>query len=205
MRRRNINAYSRFVAWAKIILPLTGLAILSGLFLFSETSAPDLPVGITKAELNDFASKQRITNPRFAGMTTSGIAIQLSAAEASPDSRDATAYTANDLHAKIEMPDGATIAITALRGTIDSISRFAQLTDEISLTTSDGYVAKTFGLRFSLDQLDITSQGEITAKGPLGLIKAGGLQIISETSGKRGDSGGYVLLFKDGVKLIYKP
>ncbi len=205
MRRRNINAHSRFVAWAKIILPLIGLTILSGLFLFSDTGSPGLPLGISKAELKDFASKQRITNPRFAGMTPSGIAIQLSAAEASPDNRDGTAYTANDIHAKIETADGSTVSISALRGTVNSISRIAQLTDEISLTTSDGYVAKTFGLSFSLDQLDIKSQGEITAKGPLGLIKAGGLHIMSETSDKAGDSGGYVLLFTDGVKLIYTP
>jgi lipopolysaccharide export system protein LptC len=205
MRLRKINAYSRFVAWAKIILPLIGLGILSALFLFSDTGEPNLPIGMTKAELKDFASKQRITNPRFAGMTTAGVAIQLSAAEASPDNRDATAYTANDLHAKIETSDGATVVIVAQRGTIDSISQIAQLTDNISLTTSDGYVAKTPGLSFSLDRLDVESQGKITAKGPLGLIEAGRLHITADSVNEQGNSTGYVLLFKDGVKLIYTP
>lgn len=202
---RSSNFYSRFVSWAKIILPLIALAILSSLFLFSKSIDPSLGVRLLEGDLQDFAKKERITKPRFAGMTPSGIAIELSAVEASPRLIGGPAFDAVDLSTNIEMPDGATIDIVAKRGTVDSTTNLAELTDGIILTTSYGYVAKTHGLTFSLDKVEIHSQGEITATGPIGDVTAGELHLQLEETKNPDDKPGYLLIFKNGVKLIYKP
>ncbi len=199
------NLYSRFVSLAKIILPLIGLAILSSLFLFSKSNEPGSGIRLSDADLSEFASKERITGPRFAGMTPSGIAIQLSADQASPATDGGHAFNASDLRAKVEMPDGATIDIQANRGEVNSLTKQAQLTDGITLKTSLGYVATAHGLTFALDKLDIQSQGELTAVGPLGEISAGNLHVTAQTTKGLENPTGYLLVFQNGVKLIYKP
>ncbi len=205
MSARNTNYHSRLVAWTKIILPLVALAILSSLFLFSKTNDPGKGVRLFDGDLTEFASKERITGPRFAGMTPAGVAIQISALEASPRETGGPAFDALELNAKIEMPDGQVVDVVAKRGSIDSLANTAQMTGGITLETSGGYVAKTFGLTFALDKLDIQSQGEITADGPLGSVRAGGMTLKTSTPQGPDELPGYDLVFKNGIKLIYKP
>jgi lipopolysaccharide export system protein LptC len=99
MVARSLSTHSRIVAWTKIVLPLAALAILSSLFLFSKTNDPGKGVRLFDGDLAEFASKERITGPRFAGMTPSGVAIQISAREASPRSTGGPAFDAFDLNA----------------------------------------------------------------------------------------------------------
>jgi len=205
MAARVDNRYSRFVVWAKIILPLIGLAILSSLFLFSRSYETGNPAGLFDGDIADFANKERISGPRFAGSTQSGAAIQLSADEASPSVSTPGAFDAHRLTAEIEFPDGQALGVTAESGFVDSINKTAVLSGGIVLTTSYGYVAKSDGMTFALDRLDIRSKGEITATGPLGMITAGQLIMRQDGTNPVDGSPEYVLIFKNRVKLIYKP
>ena len=199
------NSYSRFVAWSKIILPVASLAILSSLFLFSKSNDPSQGTPMTDAALKDFAAKERITEPRFAGMTPAGVAIQIAAKEASPRATGGPVFDATNLTAHIEMPSGATIDVEANQGSIDPLRELAELTGGITLETSLGYVAQTEGLRFALDRLDIQSAGKITATGPLGAVSAGGMHLMLDPASKDENAPGYLLVFKNGVKLVYQP
>ncbi len=197
--------YSRFVILAKITLPLVALATLSSLFLFSKTNDSGSTIRLTDADLAEFASAERITGPRFAGMTPGGVAIQLSAKEASPRIDGSPAFDATDLRALVELPDGETINVVATRGTVDSGTMSAMLTDRITLKTSYGYTADTQGLEFALDKVDIKSQGAISATGPLGTITAGNLFLGLEDKDDTSTQPGLVLVFKNTVKLVYTP
>jgi lipopolysaccharide export system protein LptC len=205
MATRNLTTHSRLVAWTKIILPLAALSILSSLFLFSKSNDPGKGVRLFDGDLAEFASKERITSPRFAGMTASGVAIQISANEASPRSTGGPAFDATDLKANIEMPDGSFVNVVAARGSIDSLNMMSELTGGITLETSDGYVAKTFGLEFALGKLDIKSQGEITATGPIGTVSAGQMELRLSAPVTKDMPASYDLVFKNGIKLIYTP
>ncbi|MFT5160558.1 MAG: lipopolysaccharide export system protein LptC [Paracoccaceae bacterium] len=205
MVARSLSTHSRIVAWTKIVLPLAALAILSSLFLFSKTNDPGKGVRLFDGDLAEFASKERITGPRFAGMTPSGVAIQISAREASPRSTGGPAFDAFDLNARIELLDRSFVDVVAQQGSIDSLNQLAELTGGITLITSDGYVAKTFGLSISLDKLDISSQGEITAIGPIGDVSAGSMQLQLSDQYDTSEQQGYDLVFKNGIKLIYRP
>jgi len=199
------NRYSRFIVWAKIILPLIGLAILSSLFLFSQSKKPGSVPGLSIDETKTFADKEHITGPRFAGMTPSGIAIQLSASEASPRPGETGAFDASDLKANIAFPDGKQLNITAKTGRVNANDQMAELVGGILLQTSTGYVAKTAGIRIALDRLDVRSLGPITASGSFGNISAGQMVLTMQPSEVKGASPGYVLVFNNHVKLLYQP
>ncbi len=205
MAARNLSTHSRLVAWSKIILPLAALAILSSLFLFAKSKDPERGLRLFNGDLAKFASKERITGPRFAGMTPSGVAIRISASEASPRGVGELIFDATDLKANIEMPDGSFVDVVAVRGLIDSTNMMSELTGGITLETSGGYVAKTFGLTFSLDRLDIQSQGGISATGPIGKVSAGSMVLRLADPVNKGDPASYDLVFKNGIKLIYTP
>ncbi|MBZ0130342.1 MAG: hypothetical protein K8F59_14645 [Rhodobacteraceae bacterium] len=205
MTPRRENLYSRFVAAAKIALPLMALAILSSLFLFSKSRDPAAGVQLLDSDLMDYAQKERITAPRFAGLTPSGVAIQIAAREASPRPTGGPSFDAFDLLARVEAPDGGVINVTAATGSIDSLAMMSELSGGIVLDTSYGFVAETHGMTFALDRLDIRSQGRITARGPLGQLEAGEMHVYLRDTGDDDTTAGYVLDFKRGVKLVYKP
>lgn len=205
MATQSIHLYSRFVGFAKIVLPLAALAILSSLFLFSKTNDPGKGLRLFDGDLSEFASKERITAPRFAGMTPSGVTIQISAEEASPRGTGGPAFDATDLFARIEMPDGNVVEVIAPLGSIDGLTDMSELTGGIILKTTGGYYAKTHGLTFALNALDIASQGEISATTPIGDMQAGQMTLSLAKPTHDDEEPSYDLVFKNGVKLIYKP
>lgn len=186
-------------------MPLAAIAILSSLFLFSKSRDAGDGVHLYDGDLTEFASKERITSPRFAGMTPSGIAIQVSATEASPLKTGGPSFDATDVVAVVNMPDGEKIDVIAKKGLIDALNNNAELTGGIILKTTDGYIAETFGMTFALSRLNIKSQGEITATSPFGMIKAGSMSIKSVTLPSGDTATGYDLMFSNGIKLVYKP
>ncbi len=199
------NLYSRFVAWTKIILPLAALAILSSLFLFSRSFDPSKGAQLFNGNLAEFARKQRITAPRFAGMTSDGVAIRISAREASPRDSGSSVVDATDLRANINLPNGDTVDVIAASGAVEPLENRALLTGGITLSTSFGITAKTRGLIFALDRLDIRSQGRIEAMTPRSDITAGQFELRLDDRQKTGKPRGYVLVFKDGVRMVYRP
>ena len=78
------NAYSRFVAWVKVILPLLALALLSTLFLFSRTPAPNRAIPFANVDVEELAREQSLGRPRFAGTLSDGREVIFTADRATP-------------------------------------------------------------------------------------------------------------------------
>jgi lipopolysaccharide export system protein LptC len=53
----------------------------------------------------------------------------------------------------------------------------------------------------ALNRTSLISEGPVTALGPVGTIDSGSMEMRQDTS----EDGTYLLVFKDGVKLLYKP
>jgi len=81
--RLDDNTYSRVVAWAKVLLPLLALALLSTLFLVARTVDPAQKLPFADIDVDAIAREQRIGAPKFNGVTKEGTAISLSADSAS--------------------------------------------------------------------------------------------------------------------------
>ncbi|MGB8624422.1 MAG: hypothetical protein WCD16_16550 [Paracoccaceae bacterium] len=195
------NRYSRFIALAKIVLPLAALGLLSTLFLFSHRVDPTRPVREGNVDVGELAREQRITAPTYSGVTRDGTAISISAATATPDLAAPGRGSAAEMTARLDFADGDHAEIASARGAVDTEAGHAILSGGVKITTTSGFEISTESLTAALDRTSVVSESTVNAKGPMGTLTAGQMRI--EASGA--DDGGYVLLFKQGVKLVYHP
>lgn len=193
------DAYSRLVAWLKILLPIAALAILSTLFLLSRSIDPMQAVPYADVDVDDLMREPRVTAPNYAGVTGDGTAIRISAETARPDPAHPARFTASLLTADVETPDGAATKISADRGSVDGDAGQVTLQGAVLLTNSLGYRVTAATLSIALDQTLVSADAGIFADGPFGHIAAG--QMVM----RQAASGTYVLVFNGGVKLLYDP
>lgn len=192
---RRKGFHSKAVALAKVILPLLALALLSTLFMVSRSINPDDAIPFADVDVQDRVREPRMTAPTWSGVTRDGAALTVTAADARPQSGGATA---TGVQARLETPDGQTTRFDAAQAELDQKAGTLQLSGGVRLQTPQGMQVETQALTALLDQTEVTAPGSITAKGPLGELTAGGMRLTN------GDKG-HVLLFQNGVKLIYLP
>ncbi len=195
----------RLIAWARIVLPLLGLAILSSLFLFARSYSPEDGVNLLRPDIDAYTQDERITAPRFSGMTETGVTVQISAAAGRPRVAEGGGFDADELRARLVMPNGTRIDIFAPKGAVRPQRRQALLTGGITLVTSDGTTAVTKGLILSTTRMDARSQGQVVVTTPQARIEAGEMRLTREEGRNPDDPGGLLLTFKNGVKMIYTP
>ncbi|MBN2907377.1 MAG: LPS export ABC transporter periplasmic protein LptC [Rhodobacteraceae bacterium] len=193
------NAYSRFIALAKIILPLAALGILSTLFLLSR--GPGQNMTHSGVDVDQLIREQRIGAPNYAGVTRDGTAIAVRADTARPDPDQPGRASAEAMQIRLDMPDGSHTDITAAHGAIDTPASQAVLEGGVEIVTSTGYRVLAARLTSRLNETDVVSDGPVTADGPPGHLEAGAMHLTTDPETPER----YLLVFKDGVKLIYDP
>jgi lipopolysaccharide export system protein LptC len=109
--------------------------------------------------------------------------------------------SAETLKARIETPDGARVDIEAAEAVVDGAASVLTLSGGVVVTTSTDYRIEATGLVTKMDRAEMESEGAVQATGPLGTLDAGQARIAPAD----GDASTYLLVFKDGVKLIYVP
>ncbi|MGL6210396.1 MAG: hypothetical protein ACRC14_11275 [Paracoccaceae bacterium] len=193
------NLHSWVVSLLKVVLPLVALVILSTLFLVSEGINPEDAIPYAEVDVADRVREPRATDPVYAGMTTDGAALTMQAVDARPGTAgSANAGRATDITGRLATPDGGTTDIVAGAAQMDEVAGRMLLSGGVTLVSSTGYTIKTSGLSVAIDRTSLDSDGRVDADGPLGRLTAGRLHI-----GQAGQ--GYVVVFKDGVRLIYQP
>lgn len=192
------NMHSRIVGWAKIILPLAALALLSTLFLVARKPIDESMIPF--AEIAEIAQDQRITAPRFSGLTDDGATIVIAARSAQPDAFRPDTVTIDTLTFRMENADGSTVSVTATNGELDGRAAVARFLGLARLETSSGFQMETNGLIAELDSGLVTSDGLLEIHAPFGELTAGKVtfKVTSDATGQQ-------MLFTDGVRLIYRP
>lgn len=198
---RSDNSYSRFISWLKVLLPVSALALLSTMFLVSKSVDPTTSLTYARVNLEELTGDQRIDSPRFSSVTEDGAAITFSAKSAVPDPNQTNVFTAEVLSARIETPDGGAVDIDAAKALIDGTSNIVDLSGGVTLVTSTNYEIATKGLTTAMDTTFAKSSGPVEARGPMGHIFAGRAELTRQGN----DNTTYLLVFKEGVKLIYEP
>lgn len=196
---QSFASYSRIVAWLKILLPLSALAMLSTLFLFSRSIDPEQSIPFANVDVKELAREPRITAPEFSGMTADGAAITIAAATAKTDPTNIEDATIDRLVAEFQTPDGEQILAYANEGAIED-ARIARLAGDVVLETSSGYRISTSELVTDLDKTLIESGSGIVAEGPLGEVQAGLMSVHLQNA-----TGTSMLVFKNGVRVLYDP
>lgn len=190
--------YSSFVGWVKIILPVAALGLLSTLFLFAR--APASQTDVPFAKIAELAAEQRITAPRFSGITDDGSVIAVSARNAKPDMERPKTLLAEDLAISLDSPTGGRLDITSGMSVLDGNAQTARLDGLARLSTSTGYTMETVGLTADLQTGEVVSDGVLEIQAPFGSITAGRVQITASR-----ENTGQQMVFTDGVRLLYTP
>jgi len=191
------NFYSLFVSWAKIILPMAGIALLSTLFLFARnTDQSSLPL----AELEEMARSARLTGPTFSGITDDGTIFTVSAGVAAPDPADLRVVNIEKIRLLLSDPEGASVEITAARANYDGNTNMVSLLGLTRLVSSVGYSLETRGITADISSGTVTTAGALEAQAPFGEISAGRLTILRDA-----EAGGQQMVFQNGVQLVYQP
>lgn len=79
------DRHTQIVGWLKVTLPLMALAILATLFLLADRIDPEAALPYAEVDVEGLAREPRMTAPTYAGTTSDGAALTLSANEARPD------------------------------------------------------------------------------------------------------------------------
>ncbi|WP_341367682.1 hypothetical protein [Yoonia sp. BS5-3] len=192
------NLYSMWVGWAKIVLPLCALGLLSTLFLFAR--GQNEPTDIAFAEVEAIAQEQRLSQPRFSGVTEEGAILSVSARNATPNDANPDTVSINEMLLRMDNPDGSYVEVTAPLGELDGREKVARFLGLARLHTSTGYEMETNGLIAALDTGVVKSDGLLEIRAPFGELTAGMVtfQVTSENTGQQ-------MLFTNGVKLVYNP
>ena len=192
------NTYSTVVSWAKIILPLVALGLLSTLFLFSRTPDPNRAIPFAAVDVEELAREQRLGNPRFAGTLPDGREVIFTAERAAPVAGDPNLIEADGVEARIDLTERIILLVVAGGGLFDLRAQIADLAQTVQLTTSDGYQLSTEELHFELRASTVDAPGNVALTGPGVELTAGRMQISSV-------DGNDVVVFNDGVRVLYAP
>ena len=195
------NAYSRFVAWAKILLPLAALGLLSTMFLLSKSVDPGATLDISSRDMTTLIEGDGMNAPRFAGVTEDGAALTVSAERAVSLQGPSGPVNAIELYASISRGDQGQTDVYAPQGLIDTAADQVLLQGGVTIANSSGYRVLTDEVTTRLDRTELQTAGHVSGKGPVGTIEAGRMSVRPSPSGGRGT----LTLFEDGVTLVYLP
>ena len=194
------DRHTRVVGWLKVALPLLALAVLATLFLLSDQIDPEAALPYAEVDVVDRAREPRMTAPSYAGTTSDGASLTLTADEARPAATDAPAE-AEGLVLSLETPDGGRTELRAQAVEIDQPGQRMILSGGVTISTDTGYRMETPEVLALMDRSGLESRGTVSATGPAGELQAGGM-VLSQDNGT---PGAYVLVFNKGVRLVYRP
>ncbi|KAF0116570.1 MAG: hypothetical protein FD150_272 [Rhodobacteraceae bacterium] len=194
------DTHTRLVGWLKVGLPLMALAILSTLFLVARRIDPEAALPYAEVDVEALAREPRMTAPTYAGTTSDGAALTLSADEARPATGGAAA-TAASLRLALDTPDGARTELLAGSAVMGDGTREMILSGGVTVTTSSGYRLETAEVAAKLDRTGLESRAPVVATGPAGDIRADRMVLGQDAR----TPGAYVLVFKGAVRLVYQP
>lgn len=195
-----MDRHTRVVGWLKVALPLMALTVLSMLFLLADRIDPEDALPYAEVDVEGLAREPRMTSPTYAGTTSDGAAVTLSAIEARQETDDNPAE-ALALRLQLDTPDGAHTELTAASAVVQSESREIVLGGGVVVQTSTGYRLVTDRLAAKLDRTGLETRAPVSATGPAGELTAGGMQLGQDNR----TPGSYVMVFNGGVRLVYRP
>ena len=187
---------SRVVAWAKVLLPLAALALLSTVFLLAR--GPGAEAEIPFAQIEEIAREPRMDKPRLAGVAEDGTTVALTANRIRPVTGRPDTFALVAPRLETRSPEGGTARLAAGTGEVDGRARRLRLEGGVRLEAERGVVVETPGLAADLATGTLEA-GPVTAEAPFGSITAGGLTLA------QGDGEGARLVFNRGVRLLYLP
>ena len=198
--RHRVRVYSRLVAWMKVLLPLSAMALIAVIFLTARNTG-DLTKIFTAEELATLGAGLRLDNPRFAGLTDAGEAFAIRADWALPDSAMPNFVDLEKPQGEIEMKNGRTVFAKAATGRMHRADKILVLEGGVVIDTSDGYHVETGVLEIDLGAETANAPGPVNGTGPRGRIDAGSMRAAAGEDG----AGAGKIWFENRVRVVFIP
>ncbi len=195
-----IDTHSRIVAWAKIILPIIALGLLSTLFLLSRSVDPISTIPFSEADIEERTRNQQISSPEVFAVTSRGDLVSLNAEFARQSTDDSNVTVAQGVATSIKLVSGSKIKMSAGEAAYDAENNMIALSNNVYAKTTHGYEFEANAIQVNMLELLVASDGPIKGKGPASTLEAGKMAVEVPIGEKDAH-----LLFSNGVKLIYTP
>ncbi|MFG6083564.1 LPS export ABC transporter periplasmic protein LptC [Paracoccus litorisediminis] len=189
---------SRIVAWLRVLLPLTALALLSVLFLLGRHPEPNATIPYADVDPQDLAERQAITNPTYTGVTTNGSQLTITGTEAVPGGSQDEG-TVQTIRMTLRAKDGRAAEISAGTGKVEGDQ--IALQDGVRMTTADGWIVTAPEFHASTSAGTLAADREVNVRAPFGDLTAGQMELRPVAP----DQPDHILDLKGGVRLIYRP
>ena len=189
------DRHSRRVRLAKFVIPL--VALLAGGFFAAKTFfRSELPVDISTSGVSLSDGRVVMANPKLDGMTGDKRPYKMQAERAFQEVKKDGLVELEKITATLPFGKNTTADLTAGGGMFDHAKNTLDLNKSVTLTTSDGMVAKLASAAINIGQSTLISDEpvDITAKGSH--ITADSLQVFD---------GGKHLIFDKKVRLSIDP
>lgn len=203
-RTRDARAYkaaarhSKGVRWAKLGLPVAGLAMAAVFAGYTVFARPDLPgdisVDLTKTAVTD--GKVVMADPRMSGFTKDNRPYEMEAERAIQDVANAAEITLENIKASVPFRDDVAARIIAESALYNNETRTLVMDKPFTVTSSDGMQAS-----FSSAFMDI-GDGNMKTDDPVD-IKLNGAHITAQSM--HVTERGKVLVFENNVRLNIDP
>lgn len=191
------DAYSQFVSWAKVVLPLGAIILLSTLFLIARNVGDTSQ--IPYADIEEIARQPRLSAPKMVGMSETGGTYTIEADVARQDPDTNNGLIAEAIVVNMTTIDGIQTTVSAGVGKLDSDAKVVTLNSLARVATSDGYLMETRGLVTSLTEGSLETTDPLEVRAPYGSLTAGRLTITPDSDEPQ------LIVFNNGVRLIYQP
>lgn len=101
--------------------------------------------------------------------------------------------------ARLDLPDGVSLTVSAERGWLDQAGGLAQLDGAVQIDGSQGWSLRTAEVAADLGAGLLTAPRPLSGTAPFGTLEAGSMRL------ERRGADDHLLSFEGGVKLIYHP
>lgn len=199
--QRRVRAYSRLVAWMKVLLPLASIGLVALPFLSIRDNG-DLTALFSPEELATLGAGLRLDNPRFAGVTSRDEPFAVRADWALPDSAVPTYIELERPAGEIRLADGRTVRATAATARLDRVGKTLRLEGGVAIDTSDGYRVETDRVEIDIGEETVLAPGPVRGTGPRGSIDAGSMRA---SGGGSDGEGARQIWFENRVRLVFIP
>ncbi len=133
--------------------------------------------------------------PRLSGHLGEGRRYEVSAGRAIQSLLTPSRLALEDLRAELDAESG-TVVIGATAATYDTGTEVLDLSDGISLETSDGDTARLDSATVRLKEGRLEGDGSVSIASPRGTIRAGAIEVVD---------GGAIIRFTGGVRITIDP
>lgn len=192
--------YSQVIGGLKILLPLIAIGSMSTMFLMSKSAPDQTKLPFAQTGLVEKIRDQQLSQPYFSGTTKAGDAISLSAASIRPDPDVSGRILAKNVLTTLTEPSGNQVTLAGAAGQYSETSSLLELDQGVQIVSHDGYQFSATDLEMNVQTMTMSANGPIQGTGPQGVITADRLEVSRENP-----QGGFLIVFKGGVKLIYTP